>query len=78
MGVSRETGAAATRGFVGELQAKGEKTGEDELDKRLAIVHQLKIGGFIGEIDGDGAVFACRFGGLSHVSSPCRWPLAHG
>ena len=25
------------------------------------------------EIDGDGAVFACCFGGLSHVSSPCRW-----
>jgi hypothetical protein len=25
------------------------------------------------EIDGDGAVVACRFGTLSHVSSPCRW-----
>jgi hypothetical protein len=27
------------------------------------------------EIDGDGAVFAYRFGSLAHVSSPCRWPL---
>ena len=25
------------------------------------------------EINGDRAVFACHFGGLAHVSSPCRW-----
>ena len=28
--------------------------------------------GLIVEIDGDGSVYACHFGGLSHVSSPCR------
>ena len=34
-----------------------------------------KVGGLILEIDGDRAVFPCRFDGLSHVSSPVksRW-----
>jgi hypothetical protein len=31
-------------------------------------VNQLKVGGFILEIDGNGAVFPRRFGSLSHVS----------
>jgi hypothetical protein len=34
-----------------------------------------KVGGLIVEVDGEGAVFAGRFGGLSHVSSPLRWWL---
>jgi hypothetical protein len=31
-----------------------------------------RVGGFIVEIDGDRAVLAFGFGGLRHVSSPCR------
>jgi hypothetical protein len=41
---------------VGELKAKGQGKGEDALDKRLAIVKQAKVRGFILEINGDGAV----------------------
>ena len=63
-----------------ELKAKGEEEGEDELDKRFAVARELKVGGFIVEIDGDGAVVAGRFGGLSHVSPHgdgrwCRWKV---
>jgi hypothetical protein len=38
--------------------------------KPLATMNQLCVCGFIVEIDGDGSVFAFRFGGLGHVSSP--------
>ncbi len=38
------------------LKAQGEKKGDHQCDKRLPIVKQLKVGGFIVEIDGDGAV----------------------
>jgi hypothetical protein len=41
---------------VGELKAQGQDKDEDELDKRLAIVQQAKVGRFILKIDGDGAV----------------------
>jgi hypothetical protein len=68
MGVARETPAATTAGLVVELKAQGEEKGEDEFDKCLPIAQQLKVGGLIVEIDGDGAVFPRRFGGLSHVS----------
>ncbi len=46
--------------------------GEDAFDKRLAIAQQLKVGGFILEINGDGAVFSRRFGCCAHMS-----PLGH-
>jgi hypothetical protein len=52
-----------------ELKAKGEEKGEDEFDKRLAVVKELKVGPFIVEIDGDGAVVASWAGRLSHGSS---------
>ena len=55
--------------------AKWLKVTEDELDKRFGVAHECKVGRLIVEIDGDRAVFACRFGTLSHVSSPCRWLL---
>ena len=38
MGVAGQTPAAATGRLVCELKAKGQEKGEDELDKRLAIV----------------------------------------
>jgi hypothetical protein len=69
MGVARQAPAAATRRLVVELKAQGEEESEDKLDKRLAIVNQLKVSGFIVEIDGNRAVFPWCFGGLSHVSS---------
>jgi hypothetical protein len=56
-----------------ELKAQGEEKGEDEFDKCLAIVNQMEVGGFIVEVDREGAVFAWWFGGLSHVSSPFGW-----
>jgi hypothetical protein len=42
--------------------------GEDDLEERLGVAQELSVGRFIVEIDGDGTVWACRFGGLSHVS----------
>jgi hypothetical protein len=42
MGVARQAPAAATRRLVVELKAQGEEESEDKLDKRLAIVNQLK------------------------------------
>ena len=73
MRVAGETPTPATGRRVGELQAQGEDKGEDELDKRLGVVKELVVRRFIVEINGDGAVFACHFGGLAHVSCPCRW-----
>src|SRR5438132_5145607 len=55
---------ASTGRLVGELKAHGKEEGEDKLDKRLSIGDQLEVGGWVLEIDGDGAVVACRFGGL--------------
>jgi hypothetical protein len=52
-----------------ELNAKGEEKGEDELDKRSAVVKALKVSRFIVEIDGDGAVVAGLAGRVSHGSS---------
>src|SRR5213080_168369 len=75
MGVAGQAPAAATRGLVCKLEADRQDKGEDELDTRFGVAQEGKVGRLIVEIDGDGAVFASRFGTLSHVSSPCRWPL---
>ena len=75
MGVARQAPAATTRGLVGELEADRQDKGEDELDKRFGVAQEGKVGRLIVEIDSDGAVFASRFGSLSPVASPCRWPL---
>jgi len=73
VGVARQAATCAAAGLVEELKARREEEGEDTLDKRLGVVKELAVGRFVVEIDGDGAVCAGRFGGLSHVSSPCRW-----
>ena len=70
MRVARQAPAAATGRLVCELKAKGQEEGEDAFDKRLAIAKQLKVGRFVLKIDGDGAVFAGRFGCCAHVSPP--------
>jgi hypothetical protein len=75
MGVACQAAALAATGVVCELEAEGEEEGEDAFDKRFAITKELEVGGFGVEIDGDGAVLACRFGGVSHVSSPGQRPL---
>ena len=62
MRVARQAAASATGRLVLELKAKGQEKGEDELDKRLAVVKELNIGRFIVEIDGDGAVDASLAG----------------
>ena len=74
-GIVRVACQATTRaaaGLVEELKTRGEEEGEDELDKRLGVVKEPVVSRFVVEIDGDGAVCAGRFGGLSHVASPCR------
>jgi hypothetical protein len=70
MRVTGQAPAAATGRLMLELKAKGEEKGEDEFDKRLAVIKELKVGHFIVEIDGDGAVFSSRFGRCAHVSPP--------
>src|SRR5438477_542949 len=72
MGVARHTATAGTGRFVGKLEADREDKGQDKLDKRLAIADQLEVGGWVLEVDSEGSVLASRFGGLCHVSSPCR------
>jgi hypothetical protein len=72
MGVPREAPAAVTGGPVYELKAKGQEKGEDEFDKRPAVVNQVEVGGFVAKIDSDGPVFSRQFGRCAHVS-----PLYH-
>src|SRR5215510_11469392 len=69
MRVAGETPAPATGRRMCELKAKGEEKGEDELDKRLAVVKELNVGHFIVEINSDGAVVASLAGRVSHGSS---------
>jgi hypothetical protein len=72
MGVARQTPATATGGLRCALKATGQENGQDELDKRLAIVKQAKVGGVILEINGDRAIFTGRFGRAWHVSPPAQ------
>jgi hypothetical protein len=58
--------------LVFQLKAKGEEEGEDELDKRVGVAQERKVGRLIVEIDGEGAVCPGRFDCLDHVSPLCR------
>ena len=69
MGVASQTPATGAGRLVCELKAQGEEKGEHELDKCLAIVNQLQVGGWLLEINRDGTVLADRFSALSHGSS---------
>jgi hypothetical protein len=73
MGMASERAAAVTGRFVVELKAQREDKGQDQLDERLGIAQELRVGGLIMEIDGEGAVLARCFGGFCHVSSPWEW-----
>jgi hypothetical protein len=70
--VARQAPASLTGRLVGELKAEGQEKGEDAFDKRLAIAKELKVGGFILEINGDGAVSSRWFGRYAHVSPLCH------
>jgi hypothetical protein len=72
MGVTSQRATAVTGRFVVELQAQREDEGQDKLNECFAICEQVEVGGFIVEVDGEGAVLAFGFGGLCHVSSPYR------
>jgi len=72
MRVASQPTTAVTGRWVGERNPESEAEGQDNLDDCLAIVKELRVGGFIVEIDGDGAVVAFGFGGLCPVSSPSR------
>jgi hypothetical protein len=56
MGMTRQASSTATGCRVLQLEAYGEEEGTHELEKCLAIVKQANVGGFILEINGDGAV----------------------
>src|SRR6266571_3115974 len=76
MGVARQASTLTAAGLVEELKAEGEEEGEDELDERVGVGQEPKIGRLIVEIDGEGAVVTYRFGGVPHVSSPGQRPFA--
>ena len=69
MRVTREAVPSATGCLVFQLKAKGQHEGEDTFDKGLAIAKQLKVSGFILEINGEGAVFASLASSVAHGSS---------
>jgi hypothetical protein len=68
MGMTGQTATAVAACLMVELKANREDKGEDKLDKRFAIADQLEVGGWVLEVNGDGAVLACRFGPVAHVS----------
>ena len=73
MGVTCQAPAPITGGFMLQLEAEGQKEGEDALEKRLAIAEEVAVGGFVSKIDSDGTVVAGPFGCCAHVS-----PLSSG
>jgi hypothetical protein len=73
MGMTRQAPAAVTGGLVFQLQAKRQEEGAHELEKRLAITKQLKVGGFVLEINGDRPIFSALADLFWHGS-----PSRHG
>src|SRR5262249_38084028 len=68
MGVTRQAPTATTGRLVGELKAQGQEESHDAFEKRLAVAKELKVGGFVVKIDGDGPVFAGLASGVWHGS----------
>jgi hypothetical protein len=69
--VACQAAAAGTSRLVFQLKAKRQEEGEYKLEKRLAITKQLKVGGFVLEIDGDRPIFAGLASLFGH-GSPSR------
>src|SRR5467141_900982 len=79
--MASQTTAAVTGRLVCKLQTQREEESQDKLDECFAIAAQRKVGSFIVEIDGHGAVLSGRFGGEGHVAYPCGWQsvwMRHG
>jgi hypothetical protein len=74
MRVAGQASATATGRLMLELKAQGEEKGEDEFDKGLAVVKELKVGPFIVEIDGNGAVVA-SLAGLRMGHPQVKWSV---
>src|SRR5215467_6923943 len=68
MGVTRQAPTPITGGLMLQLEAEGQKEGEDALEKRLAIAQELKVGGFVLEIDSESPVFAGLASCVAHES----------
>src|SRR5262249_39696974 len=66
MGVTREAPAAVTGRLMEQLRAQGQEKGEDAFNKRLPVIKQAEVGGFVVKIDSDGPVFAGLGGGITH------------
>src|SRR5215813_11226196 len=71
MRMPRQASAAVTGRIVFQLEAEGEEKSEHELEKRLTIAKELKVGRFVLKIDGDGPIFAGLTGSVAH-GSPSR------
>src|SRR5712691_10612964 len=70
MRVAGQTPAPATGRRVCELKVQRHDESEDTFEKRLAIVKQAKVGGFILEINGDSAVVPCPCGCCAQCVTP--------
>jgi hypothetical protein len=71
MRMPRQASTAVTGRLVFQLEAEGEEKSEHELEKRLAIAKELKVGRFVLKIDGDSPIFAGLTGSVAH-GSPSR------
>jgi hypothetical protein len=76
MRVARQAPPATTGRLVSQLQAKGQEEGEHAFDKRFAIAQELKIGGFVVKIDGDGPIYAGLVSGIAHGSPSSQMVVA--
>jgi hypothetical protein len=72
MGMAGEAPATAADGLMFQLKTQGQHKGHNTFQKPLTVAKQLKVGRFVSKIDGDGAVFARRFGRCAHVSPLCH------
>ena len=70
MRVAGQAPTSVTGRLVCELKAEGEEEGQHTLEKCFAIIKQVRVGGFIVEIDGNGAVVPHPCGGCAQVSPP--------
>ena len=60
--VTCQAPATATGGLVLEPTPPGQDARRHQCEKRLAVAKELTGGRLVLKIDGDGAVFSCRFG----------------
>jgi len=69
-GVADQAPASVAGALVYELKADGQDKGQHPFEERLAIVQQVRVGRFIVEIDGDGAVVPSLCGCFGQCVTP--------